>query len=86
MSCAFIQEDNVTIVKLKPTECEFINYLGQVLSDSREDGINKLQRDTIRLGGNTLYLPPGKQTVLAKIVGGRYLSIGSAYLCQDNSS
>lgn len=87
-SCAFIQEDSVAIVDQEPdkNECELIAYLGQVFSDSRESGVNALQRDTVRAGGNTLYLPSSKQSVLAKIVGGRYLSIGTAYLCAENYS
>ena len=83
-SCAFIQEGSVAVVKSEPTNCEFIRYLGQALEDSWEEGINKLKRDTIRAGGNTLYLPADKQTVLRKSIGSRYLSIGSAFLCPDD--
>jgi hypothetical protein len=82
-SCAFINENSVAIVNKEPAECELVAYLGQVFSDNRESGVNTLQRDTLREGGNTLYLDPSKQSVVAKIVGGRYLSIGSAYLCAE---
>ena len=83
ISCAFIKEDRVAVVTLEPKECEFLAYLDQVHSNSWKEGINELQRDTIRLGGNRLYLPPDEQTVLVKIVGGKFLSIGTAYLCAD---
>lgn len=82
-ACAFIQQGSVRVVEQEPTECEFIAYLPHTFADSYEEGINKLKRETIRREANTLFLPPDKQTVLAKRVGGRFLSIGSAYRCPD---
>ena len=73
------------MVKQEPTNCEFLGYLNHSLADSWDEGIGKLKRDTIRQGGDTLYLIPGKQTVLAKSINGKYLSIGSAYLCESPS-
>lgn len=81
--CAYIQQDSVAVVGEEPVDCEFIAFLPHTTADSWEEGVSKLQRETIRQQGNALYLPPDKQTVLAKHVGGRYLSIGSAYRCSD---
>lgn len=82
-ACAYIQQDGVDVVESEPSSCEFIAFLPHTMADSYEEGIKKLQRETVRREGNTLYLPPEKQTVLAKKVGGRFLSIGSAYRCPD---
>lgn len=80
-ACAYIQQDSVTVVQHQPADCAFIAYLPHTSADSWEEGINRLRRETIRQQGDTLYLPPDKQTVMAKRVQGRYLSIGSAYRC-----
>ena len=84
-SCSYIQARDVNIVKVEPKECEFLGYLDQAFADNRKDGDSKLQRSTIHSGGNTLYLPPDKQEVLAGFKEYVYLSVGSAYLCPETS-
>lgn len=80
-SCAFIQAGDIKVVKVEPDECEFKGFLSHAFTDDRESGINLLKRDTVRSGGNTLYLPPKRQAVLGGSLNLEYLSIGSSYLC-----
>ena len=76
-----IEANYVDVVTEEPEHCEFLKYLDQAFTDNKKEGVSELRESTVIAGGNTLYLPPDKQEVLAGRLKRVFLAVGSAYEC-----